>query len=213
MNFIDIRQDILKCRLCIDNIDCKHKLIFNNTDTNKVKIIIISEQPKLNKTDLCSDEMLHEVIKNSSITGKNKISTRDEIYKMFPGLEDSIREENGKYYWTHYTKCASIISKPQKRCALTWIKKEIECFKEAKCIIVFGAKAYSIINNIFRIGLKYDEYIWEIIKNTVLAKDYSQFRHNGILIFVLPHPSKRNGFSIILPKLIPYVIGGINESI
>lgn len=164
MLFEELKEKIIKCRLCQDKFGFEpHPVIFGNQNA---KIVQISQAPSAN---------VH-------ITGKpfTDQSGKKLKYEWYELTDDQFYDENN-FYMAALAHCFPGKTAnggdrlPPKICYDTWVKKEIELLNNELFIIIGGKAA-----NVFFPDEDYNDLVF---KNSQL---------NGKTAIVLPHPSPLN---------------------
>ncbi len=207
--FKEYRYRVINC----DNTTCKlYRYKTNNNyiepiqlihkDPKKVRVLIITEQPKIlkgsdkltNKTFFCNKEERSTITQLIAILGCK--------FNYF------IDEKDGPFYWTHHTKCPHHERKPQSKCMEKYFTEEIECFANLKLLIAFGSHPYPHIeknnHNKDNIPNKYFEYFYRLLEENINEKyTYPKIciKKKEIIFLALPHPSKNNSLRLFLPKM------------
>jgi len=202
MKFEEFRKEIKSCKICTFKNRHNDPFYFKCKSPEKVKCLIITEQPKEDKNNSVNDEPS----KNDLELNRN--STTGKLIEIFgETFKNSIINESSVYYWTHHTKCPSRKREPRNRCINEWFKKELKLFPNLSSIITFGAKPYSkivSISNNLNDNTFYD-YFWKEIEMIVQKK----FSKDDLKITIdcedytflaLPHPSGVSPLSHLLIK-------------
>ena len=206
--FKELRSNIKECKGCIVKGKNSPVLHFECKDPDSVKILVVSEQPKEYNGSPITEDSIKKVLKNED-KGSHTISKIAELFS--PDYKSSIINENGKYYWTHQTKCPSSLKSPKPKCSRLWLKKEITLFTNLMSIVAIGEKAYASIVEISDNldNKKFSEYLWEEFEIIILGNrlDYIDVGQTQVSInnkkyhyIVLPHVS-----TTPLRAFIPYL--------
>jgi uracil-DNA glycosylase len=217
MSFDSLRKSIKscdnKCKLSAKNSEIFY---FKSNNPDEVKILIVTEQPKEDKNGIIKDEYSAEDLTSKSVKIK-MVSTLTDIFKM--DFENMLLGKNSKYYWTHHTKCPSMIREYQEACMVKWFKKELDVFTNLKTIISFGTKAFQGITGLSENQREnsFYNYFWneiEIIINKSLSKSNLRLviDRREYYFLCLPHPSGVNPLSNLLDKFNPLINWFIEKS-
>jgi len=209
MNFTNLRKNIKECKECGFKDNHSPPLYFNCTEPEKIHCLIITEQPKEREGNSLTENSLKEDLKQSGTS-----TTRQWLIKTFsePSFKDGIINETGPYYWTHHTKCPSGKREIKKKCPAKWFKEELLSFPNLKIIISLGTESFRGVADISDNFKKVDfyEYFWKEVETTVKEEFKKsgvmlRFNNKDILYLALPHPSRKNPLSNLLPKLDPII--------
>ena len=202
--YLDLKKTIELCSIenCIfdKNTHNKKPLYLNHKDPDKVRILIVTEQPKIINNRDFSKDFYDDV---------SKVTTyKDLVAILGEEFNKSIKNSNGSFYWTHHTKCPSKRREPQNICAEAYITKELEVFKNLRLVISFGAYSYNFFqSSLLNTDKTLIDEFYDLLKEQILKeevnietqanhlKDYPQ-----IVFLPLPHPSKANPLGHLIKK-------------
>ena len=199
------------CKIC----DFKHNnndpFYFNCKSPEKVKCLIITEQPRKREDQLNFSEV--SVIDDLTNPDNIRSDTIKWISENFePLLSNSIINESGVYYWTHHTKCPSHISEHCPKCFKKWFKEELKIFKNLSAIISIGAVAFNGIVSISEKNKLDKSYNYLGKEIQMMIKDKSSeydlnitIDGNDYSLLALPHPSGVNPLSYLLHIFNPLI--------
>ena len=194
------------CKIC----DFKHNnndpFYFNCKSPEKVKCLIITEQPRKREDQLnFSEDSVKNDLKNPDNIRSDTIKWISENFK--PLFSYSIINESGVYYWTHHTKCPSQIRKHCSKCFNKWFKEneELKLFTNLTTIISIGAVAYKGIVSISDNPNDHTfyDYFWNEIEINVKKKILEdelkiKIGNKDYTFLALPHPSCKSPLSHLL---------------
>lgn len=215
--FSDFVNKVINCDIknCTLNklISMNNKPIqLDHENVNEVKILIITEQPKIlwNKTEVTNKNFLFNV-EDSSTVQNLKTILGEEFIK-------SVQERKGPYYWTHHTKCPSKTRQPQSVCMENYFNKELEYFINLKLLITFGSHPYPFIKNSDldyndKLPNKFFDYFYDLLIENIThtKKVYNVKLINKIIPYLaLPHPSNANSMHMFLDKMDDMISSYIN---
>ena len=210
MVFDSLRDNIKNCRECIPaNCHCP-PLHFECKSPDKVKILVISEQP------METDNVITEDTIKEYLQGKRRGSpTISDIANLFSEKYiNSILRDEGTFYWTHHTKCPSSKGKStQNKCPKKWLYKEITAFSNLKYIITIGSSAHEAIMQLAGCDPDLINTLWKEFESVILNKyDVKKINANIINIhgkefdyISLPHTTGQNPLSYFIPYLNPLI--------
>ena len=162
--FSDLKDEILKCRICRDKFGFEpHPIIFGN---QKSKIFQISQAPS---------KSVHETLKPFTDASGRKL--RNEWYM----IDEECFFNQDNFYISAMAHCYPGKSKsggdrlPPKICTRKYIEQEIQ----------------QVDNNLFVIiGSKAAKYFFP--KEDFTSRVFKDCKLNGVLTVILPHPSPLN---------------------
>ena len=206
MNFEKFRNEIKSCKACTFNKKHNAPFYFKCKSPEKVKCLIITEQPKEDVYNSVDDEPLINNLKLKNSTTGRLIEVFGETFK------NSILNKSNLYYWTHHTKCPSRGREPKDKCINKWFKHELQLFPNLSTIITFGAKPYrKIVSHSENLNKgDFYNYFWKEIKmivNIIFLEDELKIVIDGkIYTFIaLPHPSGVSPLSHLLKEFKPII--------
>ena len=211
--FHELRDNILKCKKCSFKDKKAEPLYFNCNDPKLVKILVITEQPK-RRENISTENNIVNFLRYPSAEEKRS-KTRKTLLELFKEeFITSITGGEGRYYWTHHTKCASRKREIRNDCPKLWYLKELSIFVNLTLLITFGTKSYEALglNNSFY------ECFWSeiesLIKGTFLLdnNDFVVTQNDKEYFHIaLPHPSAANPLSHFIPYFSKAITGIINK--
>lgn len=164
MNFNELKNNILACRVCEKKLGFSPHPIFSGNQ--KSKIVQISQAPS---------KKVHDTLQPFNDMSGNKLK-----YEWYQITDDEFYNPNN-FYIVSLSHCYPGKDKngndrmPPKECFNRWVKHELQ-FIDNKIYVFVGAKAA----HVFFPNYSFNELVF---KNNI---------YNGKLALVLPHPSPLN---------------------
>ncbi len=186
--FKELRLSILDCKTCEFKDKEAAPVYFDCYDPSGVEVLIVTEQPNISCEGI-----------SKAVNGELKSDMVSFLQELFGDeMKHLIAARASKIYWTHQTKCCSSKREVKKNCS-HFLKEEISMFDNLKVVLTLGAEAFNAIyHKIHCENESYKEYLWKEI--TMIAKDDQSMsglvNPNKILLYSIPHPSKKNPLSI-----------------
>jgi uracil-DNA glycosylase len=203
-------NDIKNCRgkeNCFGKKTRINPIVFS-MPPDEIKIMVITEQPR-------GDRVKKEDLKRAFHEGpRNSIPQRlGEL--LGDQFHESVKNENGMFYWTHHIKCPGEFRKLKNKmgididkCADTFLMKEIEYIKPS-LIVSVGGKCGSWILKTFKDPLAYKnndwrEHLWREISERKITK--IRAGDTDVQVIFLVHPSERSGIGWYIDKKLKDMI-------
>ncbi len=218
VNFTQFIENVYKC-------DCKDCILHGylnksikpiqlpHSNPKDVRVVIITEQPKILKNQPVTNENFSQYIrKSSTFDGLEKILGQEFL--------NSIKNRTGPFYWTHHTKCPNIKRLPQNKCANKYLKTELAQFCNLKLVVSFGSKSFNYISQHIiqdKNQPKLLDYFYELlvthIKSNHVDKYSFEINDKNISYLSLPHPSPANPLKELNIKIKSSITASINNAI
>jgi len=108
MNFIAYRKKIKNCNYnCkLDKNDDNLPIFFECKKPEKVKYLVITEQPKISTDDFKGEGTFKNDLRNIEYLSE-KSMIKGLVNLLGSKFKESVLNDEGEFYWTHHTKCPS----------------------------------------------------------------------------------------------------------